>query len=376
MLSRYIIDKLQSVDILSIAEELGIKVKRNKCKCPFHEDKTPSLKFWPSVNGWKCYGCGAKGTNIDLVMKHEDLSFHDACKWIAERHNISLEYEENRHQRKSINHKPSSINLHKMNSIVNSYLVKCQGINSSFCRAIVSSGILSQEQLNHAAEVYHLGQTTDDGVIFWQIDQDQQLRDGKIMFYKPDCHRDRDHVPSWVSFRLKKKGELPSAWKADYCLFGLHLLGLRHDDDALRYDDDNRIIAIVESEKTAIICSELIPKLSLQAPINYKPSTITPQPSSINHKPLTITPSIVWLATGGMDALTIESLRPLVGYKVIVFPDTDLRGEAYKKWQSILSETQKVLGQPFYISNLLELHATEDQKKRKIDIADFIVESR
>lgn len=243
-----------------------------------------------------------------------------------------------------------------MNSIDNSYLVKCQGINSAFCRTIVSSGILSQEQLEHAAEVYHLGQTTDDGVIFWQIDQNQQLRDGKIMFYKSDCRRDRDHVPSWVSFRLKKKGELPSTWKSDYCLFGLHLLGLRHDDDALRYDDDNRIIAIVESEKTAIICSELL--------------------QSINHKPLTITPSIVWLATGGMDALTVESLRPLVSYKVIVFPDTDLRGEAYKKWQAITSEAQKVLGQPFYLSNLLELHATEDQKKRKIDIADFIVESR
>lgn len=362
MLSRYIIDKLQSVDILSIAEELGIKVKRNKCKCPFHEDKTPSLKFWPSVNGWKCYGCGAKGTNIDLVMKHEDLSFHDACKWIAERHNISLEYEENRHRRKSINHKPSSKNLHKMNSIDNSYLVKCHGINSSFCRAIVSSGILSQEQLEHAAEVYHLGQTTDDGVIFWQIDHDHQLRDGKIMFYKPGCHRDRDHVPSWVSFRLKKEGELPSTWKSDYCLFGLHLLGLRHDNDALRYDDDNRIIAIVESEKTAIICSELWDA--------YTHTSINPKPSSINHQ------DVVWLATGGLDALTIESLRPLVGYKVIVFPDTDLHGEAYKKWQSILSEAQKALGQPFYLSNLLELHATEDQKKRKIDIADFIVESR
>ena len=55
------------------------------------------------------------------------------------------------------------------------------GTASEFCRAVVSNGYLSEEQMQRAAQRYRLGASRDGGVIFWQIDEFDQLRDGKIM---------------------------------------------------------------------------------------------------------------------------------------------------------------------------------------------------
>ncbi len=82
------------------------------------------------------------------------------------------------------------------------------------------------------------------------------------------------------------------------------------------------------------------------------------------------------MATGGLEALNVEVLRPLVGYSVTIFPDTDSTGQTFRKWQDIVNAASKELNQTFYISNILELHATPDQKQRKIDIADFIIENK
>lgn len=343
-IDKYSIDDLQSVSILSIADDLGLNVNRHKkCLCPFHEDKKPSLKFWTEINSWKCYGCGEKGTNIDLVMKKKDLTFHEACEWIARQYNIMLRDD----RPYPITHNPqpkihtSQPKVQNMFTLDNNLIAQCQDLRSAFCRSILSTGILTESQLAHAADVYKLGTTQDDGVVFWQIDQDNHVRDGKIMFYNDDCHRDHSKNPTWVSYRLKKKGTLTQEWRATYCLLGLHLLA---DDKEMT----KKIIAIVESEKTAIICSELIPMM--------------------NNRP------VIWLATGGMDFLTIDSLRPLVEYSVTIFPDTDTTGQTFAKWQNIVDSASKVLSHPFYISNLLEQHANKEQKERKIDIVDFILE--
>ena len=95
---------------------------------------------------------------------------------------------------------------------------------SVFCRAVVKCGYLTEEQMQRAAERYRLGRSRDGGVIFWQIDEEGRTRDGKIMYYREDCHRDKSRHPSWASVRLKAyygyDGELP----VERCLFGLHLL--------------------------------------------------------------------------------------------------------------------------------------------------------
>ena len=70
-----------------------------------------------------------------------------------------------------------------------------QSADSDFCRALVSNGYLTEAQMQHAAQRYRLGVSRDGGVIFWQIDTMGRIFDGKIMYYRPDCHRDHQRQP-------------------------------------------------------------------------------------------------------------------------------------------------------------------------------------
>jgi len=49
-------------------------------RCPFHDDKTASLKITPSNNLFHCFGCGAGGSVIDWVMKTQGVSFRHAVE--------------------------------------------------------------------------------------------------------------------------------------------------------------------------------------------------------------------------------------------------------------------------------------------------------
>ena len=201
---------------------------------------------------------------------------------------------------------------------------------SVFCRAVVKCGYLTEEQMLRTAERYRLGRSRDGGVIFWQIDEEGRTRDGKIMYYREDCHRDKSRHPSWASARLKAyygyDGDLP----VERCLFGLHLLGVV-----------GGAVCVVEAEKTAVIMSEVYPQY-------------------------------VWMAAGGLSALSAEKLRPLRDHKVVLFPDTDPDGTTYACWKAIAGEASRSFLSPVYVSPLLERHATPEQKAAKIDIVDLL----
>ena len=105
-----------------------------------------------------------------------------------------------------------------------------QSADSDFCRAVVSNGYMTEEQMQEAVGRYRLGCSRDGGVIFWQIDTLGHEYDGKIMYYRPDCHRDHQRHPQWVSNLLKRQfvQRFPemAAWMPEthHCLFGTHLL--------------------------------------------------------------------------------------------------------------------------------------------------------
>ena len=236
---------------------------------------------------------------------------------------------------------PSLHSKPKMNFIPNEYLTKCRSNNSTFVQSLVSTRILTAEQAFTAADLYHLGAMKDGSVIYWQIDEQQRMRDGKVMLYGNDCHRIKDKGAQWIGFlmRTKLRGTdgkplLPMTWQATQCLFGLHLLTA----------DTSLPINIVEAEKTAIILSQLMPDTG------------------------------VWMAAGGETQLTLDKLAPLAGHKVILFPDTDPDGKTCEAWKKIANEAHEKLSLDVSVNMQLERLATPDQRQRKIDIADLLIE--
>ena len=249
---------------------------------------------------------------------------------------------------------------------------ECQSINSQFCEAVVKAGYLTWEQMVSAACRYRLGATRQGGVIFWQIDQEERVRDGKVMYYGPDCHRlkDKEHHPTWVSTLLRQRDPFPNRpHETSHCFFGTHLLTeshfkghtdltditdflcagaafmLQESVESVRSVCQKKSVCVVEAEKTAVIMSEVYPEY-------------------------------VWLAAGGLGEVQVEKFRPLRGHKVILFPDTDPDGIAFRHWSEaatlVMNQVFWEDSPPIRVSPLLEIHATPEQKQAKIDLIDFL----
>lgn len=85
------INRLRALPIEQVAERLGLHVSRHKSLCPFHPDRHPSLTFSVKRNCYHCFVCGEHGGPIDLAMKLLNKPFGEACRWLADAHNIVLD---------------------------------------------------------------------------------------------------------------------------------------------------------------------------------------------------------------------------------------------------------------------------------------------
>ena len=94
IMERYELQKLRELPIEGVAERLGLTVRMHKALCPFHDDHHASLSFSVRRNSYRCFVCGASGGTIDLVMQYLGKGFVDACRWLADEHNVIL-YEDN-----------------------------------------------------------------------------------------------------------------------------------------------------------------------------------------------------------------------------------------------------------------------------------------
>lgn len=204
------------------------------------------------------------------------------------------------------------------------YLIKSRDNHSNFIFYLC--GIFEPSVLERTATIYALGATRLGEVIFWQIDSQKKIHEGKVIQYNPETgHRT---CVGWVGNILEKKGVF-SKFNRKQCMFGEHLL--------TKYPE--KPVAIVEAEKTAFICACIYP--------NYN-----------------------WLAVGGEGMFTAERLRPLEGHSVIAFPDAHPEGQSFVKWQKVANSISFANIQ---ISDYLERTASEEQKARKIDIADLLL---
>ena len=97
------LQKLRDLPIEGVAERLGLRVTRHKSLCPFHEDHHASMSF--KNNKFKCWSCGESGDSIKLAEKMLGKDFIDACRWLADEHNVILE--EWKPQPSDLSHQPS-----------------------------------------------------------------------------------------------------------------------------------------------------------------------------------------------------------------------------------------------------------------------------
>ncbi len=106
MMDKFELQKLRDLPIEGVAERLGLQVRMHKALCPFHDDHHASLSFSVRRNTYRCFVCGASGGTIDLVMRHLNLGFKEACRWLADSHNVILSAP----QPPTLNSQPSTFN--------------------------------------------------------------------------------------------------------------------------------------------------------------------------------------------------------------------------------------------------------------------------
>ena len=175
--------------------------------------------------------------------------------------------------------------------------------------------------------------------VFWDIDLNGQVRAGQIKDFDQQGHTVKDPLPdgtkksrtTWVHSILQRQ-QTPPNWLSAYlnqenkasCLFGEHLLN----------HEASKTVAVCESPKTAIIASLYFPQF-------------------------------VWVAVGALDYLTADRCRALQGRNVVLFPD--LKG--FDRWQK---KADELSGGRWVVSDFLETHATEAQRKGGLDLADYL----
>ena len=98
MIDRATVDKI--MDATNIVDVVGEFVNLRKAGvnykglCPFHDDKTPSFMVSPARQICKCFACGEGGNAVNFLMKHEQITYPEALRWLAKKYNIEIQERE------------------------------------------------------------------------------------------------------------------------------------------------------------------------------------------------------------------------------------------------------------------------------------------
>ncbi len=87
------------INIIEVIEDFITLIpsgKDYKAICPFHNERSPSFMVSPSKGIYKCFGCQKGGDAIKFIMELEGFSYYQALKYLAEKYQISVEYDENK----------------------------------------------------------------------------------------------------------------------------------------------------------------------------------------------------------------------------------------------------------------------------------------
>ena len=102
---------IDAANILEIVQDF-VSLRRSGVSyvglCPFHSDRKPSFYVSPSKNVCKCFSCGEGGSPVHFIMKHEQLSYNEALRYLAKKYHIEIvEREETDEEKKAASERQS-----------------------------------------------------------------------------------------------------------------------------------------------------------------------------------------------------------------------------------------------------------------------------
>jgi hypothetical protein len=200
-------------------------------------------------------------------------------------------------------------------------LIKTASKPSNFSRWLFKTFPNHADAIVQAILKYKIGSYGhyQNDVVFWRIDKHGRVVSGKVMGYDQNGKRVKKPPQiNWVHKLLNIGDTEPMS-----AFFGEHLTNQFHD----------KPIAIVESEKTAIIASLFFPQY-------------------------------LWLASGGASGLTIKAITAIKDHNITLFPDTG----KYDEWNAKAKKLSQLTTLPINISNILEQFS-----EGNLDLADFLI---
>ena len=375
----------------------GIAPRTDKRKymvcCPFHQEKTPSFEIDTVKGLYHCFGCGKSGDAFTLVAEMENLNlddwkgFQQVAKIIAEIGGVWLSeklpdksYGKKAHLSYKCSY-PNRAIIQSSKKLISqlSYYIPEDLLQKSSSR-VKETGLyqwlikeFNPSKVDEALDLYKIGASsykTHDGFLattFPMINSKGQCVDCKIFHINPVTGSRKSASPlySWTDAKtgkvksisttfaipdmnrktcmacsdklnckdketcskLRRRKVDPNTGKTEWPYFGEHLL-MNHDR--------KMSVAIVESEKTAIVCS-------------------------------IIYPNFTWLATGSKANLSPERFLPLRNFDCTIFPDRDgLTGDG--NWKDKASQLSKS-GYRIKLDTTLTKYPGEPHD----DLADIII---
>lgn len=183
------------------------------------------------------------------------------------------------------------------------------------------------DEVQDVLKMYFVG-TFEDYTSFSSIDRLNRICKAKLIrFNRATGKRLKD---DYDTSSLVRKLKLKEDFQYKQIFFGEHLLP----------KNPNKPVAVVESEKTAIIASLCMSQF-------------------------------VWLATGSKQWLKAERLQRFDNRQIILYPDAD----GFDQWQAVAADAQRQ-GLPVKVSSLIENCATDRQKQNQYDLADYLIEQQ
>jgi hypothetical protein len=270
--------------------------------------------------------------------------------------------------------------------------------DNALCHEMLTNFGFTEEQMHRAAERFHLGRSKSGKTIYWMIDDIGRALDGRIgnswvstllklrypaaaphlkvehclfglhqisecgslsktqadpMMGRADARsKSRDELVQ--SMPCKEEGDRRSTYHnvratggavASSPYRGRPWRGwMSLGSFSVPENEQPKPIGIVESERSAVLLSELCPDL-------------------------------LWLAYSYSSNLTIEKFEPLQGHKITFYPRTDPNQEYYLSFLELADQVKRAFKTiDISVSRFLEDNATDAQKQRNIDLLEFMLE--